>query len=121
MPSVTWLILFFLSNNWSKQEKWSQVFSLTQKHEQFQVDESTKKIRLNSVPIIQKTEQILLDDQLLIRNQDYRIDYEEGLVEFDLSLVNRQQVTVIYQTLPFPVLPIYKRDFLSAPSTTTVS
>ena len=121
MPSVTWLILFFLSNNWSKQEKWSQVFSLTQKHEQFQVDESTKKIRLNSVPIIQKTEQILLDDQLLIRNQDYRIDYEEGLVEFDLNLVNRQQVTIIYQTLPFPVLPIYKRDFLSAPSTTTSS
>ena len=66
MPPITLLILFFLANNWSKQEKWSQVFSLTQKHEQFQIDESTKKIRLNAVPIIQETEQILLDNQVLV-------------------------------------------------------
>ena len=88
-----------------------RLFSLTHRYEHFQPTVPQRELKLKFTPIIRKTEQVWIDGKQLRPDQDYQIDYDRGHIQFNLDLLPNQEIRIAYQTLPFQIPPVYKRDF----------
>ena len=72
---------------------------------------ATQSIRLNSIQLRPNSERVALEGQLLVRDTDYKIDYDLGTITFsrpDTLFPRARQVTVRYEENP---------QFAAAPTT----
>ena len=71
------------------------------RREQFRGAGSQQEYRLRAFPIVQNSEIIKIDGKILVRNSDYMIDYEEGIIKFSthiLPIEITRWITVEYET-----------------------
>ncbi len=98
MPALFLLTLLWLADdppiNPSSQQNHQAVrlFSLTHRYEHFQTTVQQRELKLKFTPIIQKTETVWIDGKQLRSDQDYKIDYDQGHIKFNLDLLPNQEI-----------------------------
>jgi len=87
-----------------------QKISLLEKNETFEIQDLANPIFLRFSPVFLQSETITVSDLQLIANIDYKIDYNAGTITFLNQRLIHQKVNVRYQSFPFAIKRIYKRN-----------
>jgi len=84
--------------------------SLLEKNETFEILDLTNPVSLQFSPVFLQSEAITVSDFQLVRNIDYKINYNQGTVTFLNQRLVHQKVHVRYQSFPFAIKKVYKRN-----------
>ena len=88
-------------------------FSVLQKTETVELKADAQEFTVKYAPILRNTEQLTeADGKILIRNVDYQVDYYSGKITIEPrdAATYPYSLKITYQTLPFAIKEVYKRD-----------
>lgn len=83
--------------------------SLFRKSEQLVLTNSVQKHQLKYWPIIRHSEKVFIDDTLLSRSQDYKVDYNSGKIYFTQTIPPKATLRINYEIIPVDIKKKYKR------------
>ena len=86
------------------------VISLLHKSEKYRVKDLPTPFTLKYLPIIRNSEILKIDGETLVRQVDYQIDHQEGLITLHRDFEDDAFLEITYQSLPFAIKKQYKRD-----------
>ena len=84
--------------------------SLLEKNETFEILDLESPILLQFSPVFLQSETITASNFQLVRNIDYKINYNDGIITFLNQRFVHQKVHARYQSFPFAIKKVYKRN-----------
>ena len=84
--------------------------TLFQKSETFRFKALPKPFVLKHPPVLRDSEKVLIAGETLLRQIDYHIDYTAGAITIERTFPDDALVEIAYETLPFTIKKLYKRD-----------
>ena len=84
--------------------------SLLEKNETFEILDLESPMLLQFSPVFLQSETITASNFQLVRNIDYKINYNDGIITFLNQRFVHQKVHVRYQSFPFAIKKVYKRN-----------
>ena len=88
-------------------------FSVLQKTETVELNADAQEFTVKYAPILRNTEQLTeADGKILLRNVDYQVDFYSGKITIEPrgTTTYPYKLNITYQTLPFVIKEVYKRD-----------
>ena len=88
-------------------------FSVLQKTETVELKADAREFTVKYAPILRNTEQLTeADGRILVRNVDYQVDFYSGKITIERrdTTTYPYRLKITYQTLPFAIKEVYKRD-----------